>query len=179
MPHGRPVQPSGDRSVPPDVTLERFTPIGRSLGITRLADVTGLDIVGLPVFLAIRPTARSLVTSIGKGITRPAAKAGALMESIETWHAEHVALATWHATADEILAAGETALDVRSLPAAIDGTVHRSQVRSWLPGRDLRRGEAVWVPEEIVSLNFVADAMPEPSLARNSNGLASGNDLTE
>jgi YcaO-like protein with predicted kinase domain len=149
------------------------------VGITRLADVTGLDRVGLPVYLAIRPTARSLVTSIGKGLTPAAAKVGALLESVETWHAEHLHLPTRTARHAGITAGGEGALDVAELPRAIGGLLDPHQKRSWVRGVDLTTQAVTWVPEESVSMNFVADQLGEPGLARNSNGLASGNSLEQ
>jgi len=36
-------------------------------GVTRLAEITGLDLVGIPVFQAIRPAGRSLSVHQGKG----------------------------------------------------------------------------------------------------------------
>ena len=60
------------------------------MGITRLADVTGLDRIGVPVFQAIRPLSRSVSVSQGKGLDPDAARASALMEAVETWHAERI-----------------------------------------------------------------------------------------
>ena len=50
-----------------------------ALGITRLANITGLDRIGIPVVQAIRPNSRSVSTSQGKGESLDAAKASALM----------------------------------------------------------------------------------------------------
>ena len=50
--------------------LRALQPKLAAVGITRLADVTGLDRVGLPVVLAVRPLGRSLAVSQGKGLTR-------------------------------------------------------------------------------------------------------------
>ena len=70
------------------------------LGISRLADVTGLDRIGIPVVMACRPNARSLAVSQGKGLDRDAARASALMEAIELYHAERIAsplkLSSWN-----------------------------------------------------------------------------------
>ena len=74
-----------------EATWARFSPRMRAAGITRLADLTGLDTLGIPVFAAIRPMGRSLSTQQGKGLTPLAAKISALMESLETWTAERVA----------------------------------------------------------------------------------------
>src|SRR5687767_1191760 len=60
-------------------------------GITRVADVTGLDRIGIPVVVAVRPAAKSLSVAQGKGLSLDAAIVSAIMESIEVWHAEHAA----------------------------------------------------------------------------------------
>src|SRR5215510_3301976 len=75
-----------------EATWRRFAPAARRAGITRIADLTGLDTLGIPVFAAIRPLGRSLSTQQGKGTTPLAARVSALMESLETWTAEHLAL---------------------------------------------------------------------------------------
>src|SRR5215831_13681514 len=74
-----------------DRTWRRFSPLQRRAGITRIADLTGLDTLGIPVFAAIRPMGLSLSTQQGKGVTPLAARVSAVMESLETWSAERVA----------------------------------------------------------------------------------------
>ena len=71
------------RAAPPQATLRRLRPLLRPAGITRLADVTGLDWVGLAVFQAIRPNSRVLSVSQGKGLTREQGQVSALMEALE------------------------------------------------------------------------------------------------
>jgi ribosomal protein S12 methylthiotransferase accessory factor len=145
----------------------------KPLGITRLANLTGLDTLGVPVWSAIRPNGRSLSTSQGKGLTDEHARASALMESIETWHAEHVARprrrATWRA-----LGAG-----LGRLPRA--GTARPAPDRAidWVEGWDLAHDTAVWVPLEAVTLDTVFPDGYAPVIDVSSNGLASGNHLLE
>ena len=55
------------------------------VGITRVADITGMDRIGIPVYAAIRPDSKSLAVDSGKGITREQAKCSAVMEAIERW----------------------------------------------------------------------------------------------
>jgi ribosomal protein S12 methylthiotransferase accessory factor len=62
------------------------------MGITRIAVLTGLDVLGIPVAAAVRPNSRSIAVHQGKGVTLSAAKASALMEAVETHHAETMAL---------------------------------------------------------------------------------------
>ena len=78
------------RSLEPEETLERVRPLMGPLEITRLSNVTGLDLVGIPVAIACRPNARSNAVSQGKGLDLAAAKASALMEAIETACAERI-----------------------------------------------------------------------------------------
>ena len=54
----------------PEATLARIQPLLQHIGITRLANVTYLDEIGIPVYQAIRPNAKTLSVSQGKGLTR-------------------------------------------------------------------------------------------------------------
>ena len=74
----------------PEETLAHASTLARALGITRIANVTGLDCIGVPVAMAYRPNARSLAVSPGKGLDLVAAKTSAIMEAIEGWHAERI-----------------------------------------------------------------------------------------
>ena len=51
---------------PPEETIARVLQRKGALGLTRLADITGLDRIGIPVVLSIRPTARYLSVDAGK-----------------------------------------------------------------------------------------------------------------
>ena len=44
----------------PDETLARLQPLLATMGITRIANVTGLDRTGIPVVMVVRPNARSV-----------------------------------------------------------------------------------------------------------------------
>jgi len=90
----RHVSAGSHRSRRPDETLAAYVPHMPTIGITRLANVTGLDRIGIPVYMAIRPNSRSIAVSQGKGIDPSHAKASALMESVENWHAEWIELPT-------------------------------------------------------------------------------------
>src|SRR5262245_14339336 len=47
-------------------TVERLTALMPSCGMTRLADITGLDRIGVPVAMVARPNAQSVSVSQGK-----------------------------------------------------------------------------------------------------------------
>ncbi len=156
-----------------DETWTRFAPAAKRAGITRLADLTGLDTLGIPVWAAIRPLGRSLSTQQGKGLTPLAAKVSALMESLETWTAEHLELKTIRRS---YRALGDRAVDVRTLPRP-RGRLDLGATWSWVEGRDLATDTPVLVPIEAVTLDCVF-AKP-PVFDVSSNGLASGNVLVE
>ncbi len=164
------------RAASPEATVRRAQKLMTQLGITRLANLTGLDDLGVPVYSAIRPNGRSLSTSQGKGLTHAQAQASALMESIETWHAEHVVLprrrATWRG-----LRARDATVDLRALPRASRTRIDLDAAFEWVRGWDLVDGEDVWVPLEAVTLDTVFRKPPVFDVS--SNGLASGNHLLE
>ena len=63
--------------------MERLAPYLSSLGITRVANVTGLDYLGISVVMAVRPNSYNLSVYQGKGVTLDAARASAVMEAYE------------------------------------------------------------------------------------------------
>jgi ribosomal protein S12 methylthiotransferase accessory factor len=170
------------RTRAPGVTLAKMRPLMKRLGITRLARLTGLDTVGVPVWTAIRPNGRSLSTSQGKGLSDDAAAVSALMESIETWHAERidrpVVRGAWRTLRKRL-----PLVDPRQLPAERHLRAERTAVLDarleWIEGWDLVAGAPRWVPREAVTLDCVMPATHVPRFARSSNGLASGNHVLE
>ena len=86
------------RSIDPAETVRRIKPFMADFGITRVANVTGLDWVGIPVVTVSRPNSRSLSVSQGKGLTLDAAIASGIMEAIELHYAERLALPTQFAS---------------------------------------------------------------------------------
>ncbi len=56
------------RTCSPAETWARWRPMAAHFGMTRVASLTGLDIIGVPMFTAVRPNSRSLATSQGKAL---------------------------------------------------------------------------------------------------------------
>ncbi|MBK9033190.1 MAG: YcaO-like family protein [Myxococcales bacterium] len=156
-------------------TWRRFAPLAPRVGLTRLAELTGLDALGVPVFAAIRPMGKSLSSSQGKGVTALAAKVSALMESLETWHAEE-------RRPDRVASARTLGPRTIALAQALPRHPRRFALdvaRPWVRGVALPSGRAVWVPWESVTLDCVPAATAPPLFDVSSNGLASGNTLVE
>jgi YcaO-like protein with predicted kinase domain len=163
------------RLLEPEATLARLHPLLPAMGITRVANVTGLDTIGIPVVVAIRPNARGLAVSQGKGLDLAAAKVSAVMESIEAHHAEHI-LAPLILASDEELRRTYRVVDVAQLPRVSDRAFHPRLEMLWIEGFDLLQAEPIWLPHELVHANFT---LPFPTgsgcFPMTTNGLASGN----
>jgi YcaO-like protein with predicted kinase domain len=153
-------------------TWRRFAPVARAAGITRIADVTGLDTLGIPVFTAIRPMGKSLSTQQGKGITAEAARVSALMESLETFSAEHLTAPRVRASYRGLEKQRRNVVDIRRLPRP-RGRLELDATWRWLEGFDLVAGEPILVPEQSVTLDTTFRGAPVFDIS--SNGLASGN----
>lgn len=156
-------------------TRDRVEPLLDRFGITRVADLTGLDEVGVPVHAAYRPGGTTLSVSLGVALDPVRSWVGAVMESIETWHAENVVAPVRRASADEL----HPPYDVRSLPLAPGSPLTAATVVDWLPGRGLLTGAAVPVPRGVVELDFTRDATWDGDwdgvlFAPSSNGTAVG-----
>ena len=137
-------------------------------GVTRLADVTRLDRIGVPVFQAVRPWGRALSVHQGKGLTVEAAKIGALMEAVESDHAETFAGPTVRRPFDD-LPLDERAGTMADFAVDRDDPPSAQAPRAWVAARRLADDSRIWVPFEEVSLDFRARG--DPRLQRSSNGL--------
>lgn len=167
------------RSVLPAATVRRVMRLAPVMGITRVANVTGLDDLGVPVVMVTRPNSRSLAVNQGKGIDLMAAKASALMESVEAYHAETITLPLRYCSLDE-LRFTHRVVDVELLPAVVQSSFHPNMRILWCEGRDLITGEPVFVPHELVHSDYTWPYPPGSGcFAGSSNGLASGNHRLE
>jgi len=164
------------RTVPPEETLARIEPRLPAAGITRVADITNLDRVGIPVFSSIRPMAGAGAITVynGKGATPAEAKVSPMMEGNERFSAEVGDRESVTGSYPAILSRGPAVDPVTLiLPAGADP----SRSLPWVTGHDLMNGSDVLVPAHAV---FHPVPPGYPLLFRtNTNGLASGNTREE
>src|SRR3954466_15824512 len=167
------------RTVKPEVTLEHLRPVVPSIGVTRVAVITGLDTIGIPVVMVCRPNGRSLSVSQGKGVDLTSAKVSGIMEALEAWHAEHVLLPLRLATYRELRAVARV-VDVEQLPRQPRSRFHPDLSLLWIEGTDVFTAERVWIPYECVHLDFRAPG-PQGSgcFLASGTGLAAGNHQLE
>lgn len=163
------------RTEDPAATAARVLALQGPLGITRVANVTGLDCIGIPVTMVCRPNARSLAVSQGKGSSLAAARASGLMEAAELHHAEHIVQPLKLATYNE-LRFSHGLVAVEQLPRVSISRFHADVGLLWIQGMDLFTSRPLWLPFELVHTNYT---LPLPTgsgcFVMSSNGLASGN----
>jgi ribosomal protein S12 methylthiotransferase accessory factor len=167
------------RTIAPVETVLKLRKLMPKLGITRVANVTGLDRINIPVIMVCRPNSRSIAVSQGKGLTLDGAKASGLMESAETYHAERIQLPLKLGSYTDINQ-HHTVVDIDTLPAMAGSRFHRNHPILWIESRSLGSGEKIWLPYETVHTNYT---LPLPGgsgcFVSSSNGLASGNHILE
>lgn len=157
----------------PAQTLDFIQAKFPAIGITRLADVTQLDRLGIHTCCAIRPTSSVLQVSNGKGTSLAAAMTSAAMESIELFHAENPDLDRLQYSS--VAALDGAVVDHKSLNSFSQQHWHNEQQQiPWARAANAVTSEQTWVPAGNIYFNL------EPGIHKPStNGLASGNHLVE
>lgn len=171
--------PGVHREVSAAETLDRVTPYLRTIGVTRVADITWLDRLGIPVYNAIMPRSPDVISVYnGKGATPVDAKVSAVMEAFERFSAWQPRAAELIATYTDLAASGATALDPLTHNLEIDRRYHHDLPISWTYGYDLLNDEQVLIP---LCLAGYHRRFHEVQCYRitTSNGIASGNSLEE
>jgi ribosomal protein S12 methylthiotransferase accessory factor len=152
-------------------------PVARRFGLTRVADITGLDRIGIPTYSAIVPDSDDVLSVYnGKGAARPDAIAGALMEAIERQAALRARPPLRWATAAEL---GERAIPPQAIPMRVDGTPDGDTRYAWVEGFDARTGAPVYIPAGFAGYLWPGEEWMAPFSASTSQGLAAGNCIEE
>jgi ribosomal protein S12 methylthiotransferase accessory factor len=167
------------RSLAPETTLLSARQCAATAGITEVTDITDLDILGVPVYVSVRPQARGEAFTFGKGLRRVDAEVGAYMEALEFFFAEPGvgAVSTHWGSAREV--AGQDRRDDAVLDFVpllqrqidLDGSLLLASVR------DLESGDECAIPAELIY--YPAPDCGQSLFGSSTNGLASGNSLVE
>lgn len=167
------------RAVHPRTTIRAASRVLEAAGITRVADVTRLDRLGIPNFMSVRPDDLGPGISYynGKGLTQDDAHAGALMEAIERHAGEYCSYPVVRASFRQ-LSSEAPCLRLDEIVAPWLAEFDDDTILEWVCGYELHTESPMFVP-----LNCVV-APYRPSVGQqlfysSSNGLASGNSLTE
>jgi ribosomal protein S12 methylthiotransferase accessory factor len=156
-------------------TLSRVQPLLADFGITRLARHTGLDCIGIPVWCAYTPNARSIVVAQGKGLTDLDAKASAAMEALERAVASRPFVKTVRTSALRLRELGHRVEPLNCLVGRDARDIVPEEDIDWAIANDLLTGTDVHVPLDAAIL----DRTRSSRFWMSSDGLASGNSIEE
>ncbi len=165
-------------------TVDRVLERSEVLGLTRLSDITDLDILGIPNYAAICPKinypARSGCISVfsGKGMTRLHATASALMEAVERY--------TCLMNGRHLIRGSFTELYRRfnvHHPSSfiVPGSYEYkdNQVIEWIQALSIFHNDVVLVPAHLAFTPYIPTDPGLPLAYSSTNGLASGNTIEE
>jgi YcaO-like protein with predicted kinase domain len=159
-----------DRAVPFEQTIALVPALRKRYGITRLADTTYLDRTGIPTYSAVVPHSPDLLGVYnGKGLTPQSAMASAVMEATERQIGATVKLPTLRASLREV---GER---IDLIACGMRDDAGEKDVTCVL-GTELLSGDVIPVPLAMVACPWFGDKLFDVT---STNGLASGNNLTE
>ena len=166
------------RIIPPEKTIELNEAKLKSIGVTRIADITDLDRIGIDVFTAIRPTAEDGAISIygGKGITKDNAKASAIMEAFERYSAERQSCDDTIITSMKNLKSDLINPRELNLPQVFEKKDITQLELEWSIAHDIITDKDYYVPSNAI---FHPYNFKESLFKSNTNGLSSGNNLSE
>ncbi len=160
----------------PEETWEQIKPLMRKIGVTRVANITGLDRVGIPVTAAIRPKSLTLAVASGKGLSLATALVSGLMESLETYCAEVADLPIITLSYNELIKRYQAPKPEHFFYRP-HGLFHLDLPEKWVLGWDLIGQEEVAVPLASVIQNYRIDKKDNFELSAfrmDTNALASG-----
>jgi ribosomal protein S12 methylthiotransferase accessory factor len=165
------------------VTLNHAQALAEGLGISRVTDITRLDVVGVPVFASIRPDAQpgSLCVNAGKGITVGEARAGAYMEAIEYAFAEYnrPALEIVWAPPGEIYEGRRRRDAILDFCPVMNAEIDLDEPLACVTAKEISSERKYLVPAELVFLPYPSQLGGRQYFGSNSNGLCSGNSVLE
>lgn len=180
--------PDTQRVLTENETLQRIEPILKNIGVTRIANITDLDRLGIPVFSSIRPSAAEGAISVysGKGTTQPQARISAMMEAFERCLAERNGVnqdVQGDIESQELI---EPIEKIKSNYNFVDPAslitlepIFPTTLIEWTTGWDLLNNLEILVPSNSVYHPYDAPGLSTKLFRSNTNGLAAGNTIEE
>ncbi len=167
---------------PAQETLKKVIPLSKKIGVTRLADITDMDVLKIPNYSAVLPGTEDYIwVYSGKGPTKEHAMASALMESIERYSSlPSGGPRNFVRASFAELAKTRQVLHPDSIVEPTRFDYRDDMLMDFLPGYDLFSRQEIMVPASIALFRY---SPPPPSVNpfaySHTNGLASGNVLEE
>jgi ribosomal protein S12 methylthiotransferase accessory factor YcaO len=167
---------------PANETLEKVFPLQSRIGVTRLADITDMDVLRIPNYSAVLPGTEDYIwVYSGKGPTKQHAMASALMESIERYSSLPAGgPRNFVRSSYSDLAKNHNVLHPDEIVEPVRFEYRDQMLMDWLAGHDLATGKEVMVPASIALFRYSpSPPAVNPFAYFHTNGLASGNVMEE
>lgn len=154
----------------------------RLAGITRLTNITSLDLLGVPVWTAFRadvahPEMGNLSVYNGKALTQQGARLGAVLEAIERYSAEtndDSRLSLKMGTEAEFHSSRESVASPTQLFRPPKDHYRKTMTLEWVKGRELIQNQGAWIPAHAVFCPYVSPRGFYSTGHCSTVGLASG-----
>ena len=158
-------------------TLAWVVPKFSDIGISRIAEVTGLDFIGIPTWQAIRPKGLTLCVSHGKGCTNLQAQVSAIMEATEfaCWE-NYCPLPNWKAHHNFF---DEKAISLEEFADSIFYPIKEDVVQPWTKVIEISSNDIYWIGYDLMSMKRNSKNEKIKWAYTSTNGLASGNSIKE
>jgi len=167
------------RSVPAKESLQQVLKLTDQVGVTRIADITGLDNLGIPVVTVIRPFAKHLSVSQGKGLTLELATMSALMEAIECYHAEHIKTHDFEGTYASLSKEYDLIHPAQFHKHFLkQGHIEHISLK-WIQAFELIKERICYIPYALINLDSSVFRDDFAKFKISTNGLAAGNTKDE
>lgn len=167
------------RSLAPETTLLNARQLSATAGISKVRDISDLDVLGVPVFLSTRPQALADNVTFGKGLTALQAEVGALMEALEFYFAEpgNGCVSTTWGTARYVAGQDKREDAILDFVPLLQREIDLDGPLLLASARDIESGDEVFIPAELV--HYPARNVGQSLFGSSTNGLASGNTVVE
>jgi ribosomal protein S12 methylthiotransferase accessory factor YcaO len=170
------------RTIPINATLEKASVVSQRIGVSRIADITNMDRLGIPNYSAVLPGTEDYIwVYSGKGPTHDDAKASALMESIERYCSlPSGSNKSFIRGTYQDLSKSHNLLHPDDVIEPMSFQFRDNMTMDFLPGIDLLNEKKILVPVPLVLFRYTPQAPAiNPFAFHHTNGLASGNVLEE
>jgi len=144
----------------------------KEFAISRVAEITGLDTIGIPVYTCVRALSRTISIHAGKGILPSYARAGSILEAIEFEAAENPVgkfLLNRAAAIPE-----EEHLDLDDAFPARSSILSELTPLAWESMTNIQNGESKLIPSDLIWLVPRVENQPLMYVQMGTNGLAAG-----
>src|ERR671919_99358 len=170
------------RIKPVNETLEHVMPICQKIGLTRIADITHMDILNVPNYSAVLPGTEDYIwVYSGKGPTKAHARASALMESIERYSSlPSGGPKNFIQGSYDQLSKSFNVLHPDEIVEPLRFQYNNEMSMDFLSGFDLFSEEPILVPASVALFRYSpVPPFVDPFAFHHTNGLASGNVMEE